>query len=359
MAHTIDGRWKVLALVRKKSTGYWHARVRDDRTGKIHEKSTGETARGRAEKARDGLVREIIEREAAGALPTVTFGDLMAILLNDYEVNGKKSMERAEFSVQALSTFFKRGELARDIDGARVQSYIAKRQKAGRATATVNRELAALRRGFTLAIQMGKLASKPYIPALREDNVRQGFFEENDLCAVREKLPEYLQPVAEFEYLTGWRKSEVLSLRWSPQIDFAAGVIRLEPGTTKNDEGRTFPFSALPRLAALLKAQRARVDSMEKDLGRVVPWVFPHDDGSEILDFRNAWKAACEAAGLPGRIPHDFRRTAVRNLERAGVPRSVAMKLTGHKTEAVYRRYAIVSEKDLREGVKKLAKLTS
>ena len=74
-------------------------------------------------------------------------------------------------------------------------------------------------------------------------------------------------------------------------------------------------------------------------------------------DLRGAWAKACEAAGLSGRILHDFRRTAVRNLERAGVSRSSAMKMTGHKTEAVYRRYAIVSEQDLHEAAAKLAKL--
>ena len=72
-------------------------------------------------------------------------------------------------------------------------------------------------------------------------------------------------------------------------------------------------------------------------------------------DFRKAWTDACQAARVPEMIPHDFRRTAVRNLERAGVSRSAAMKLTGHKTESVYRRYAIVSEGDLTEGVRKLA----
>ncbi|HYS18212.1 MAG TPA: tyrosine-type recombinase/integrase [Candidatus Binatia bacterium] len=86
----------------------------------------------------------------------------------------------------------------------------------------------------------------------------------------------------------------------------------------------------------------------------MVPSVF-HRNGKPIKDYRSAWQNACEAAGLPGRIPHDFRRTAVRNLERAGVSRSVAMKLTGHKTEAVYRRYAIVSEQDLHEAAAKLA----
>ncbi|MBI3028908.1 MAG: tyrosine-type recombinase/integrase [Candidatus Rokubacteria bacterium] len=72
--------------------------------------------------------------------------------------------------------------------------------------------------------------------------------------------------------------------------------------------------------------------------------------------FRRAWKSACKKAGVPGRIPHDFRRTAVRNLERAGVPRSVAMRMVGHKTEAMYRRYAIVDETMLREGAEKYAR---
>lgn len=82
-----------------------------------------------------------------------------------------------------------------------------------------------------------------------------------------------------------------------------------------------------------------------------------HPRGQPIKDFYKAWDNACEAAEVPGKIPYDFRRTAVRNLERAGVSRSAAMKLTGHKTESVYRRYAIVSEADLTEGVRKLAAL--
>ncbi|PYU90803.1 MAG: site-specific integrase, partial [Acidobacteria bacterium] len=138
------------------------------------------------------------------------------------------------------------------------------------------------------------------------------------------------------------------------QVDFNAGMVRLEPGTTKNDEGRTFPFSIFPALKALLERQRDRTDALQQATGQIIPWVF-HRNGRPIKDYRKAWRKACDAAGIPGRIPHDFRRTAVRNLERAGVPRSVAMKLTGHLTESVYRRYAIASEGDLAEGVAKLA----
>jgi len=97
---------------------------------------------------------------------------------------------------------------------------------------------------------------------------------------------------------------------------------------------------------------------VQVETGRIIPWVF-HRRGKLIKDFYGAWPLACKKAGALQRIPYDFRRTAVRNLERAGVPRSVAMKITGHKTEAVYRRYAIVSEADLSDGLKKLARLHS
>lgn len=72
--------------------------------------------------------------------------------------------------------------------------------------------------------------------------------------------------------------------------------------------------------------------------------------GSQIRDFRKALANACEAAGYPGKLFHDFRRTAVRNLERAGVPRSTAMAMVGHETESIYRRYAIVDESMHREA---------
>ncbi|MCE3223934.1 MAG: phage integrase protein breaking and rejoining enzyme [Nitrospira sp.] len=155
--------------------------------------------------------------------------------------------------------------------------------------------------------------------------------------------------IATFAYLSGWRvPSEVLTLRWS-QVDFQAGVVRLEPGTTKNDEGRNLPFSVLPELSHLLRSQWDHAVSTELQTGQAVPWVFFWNDRGtmkriHVKAFYRRWQAACNLAGVPKRIPHDFRRTAVRNFERAGVPRSVAMKLTGHKTEAVYRRYAIVCE---------------
>jgi integrase len=101
-------------------------------------------------------------------------------------------------------------------------------------------------------------------------------------------------------------------------VDFAARTVRLEPGTTRNGEGRMFPFT--PELRALLEGQRQRIAIVQSKAGRIIPNVF-HRDGEPIKSFRGAWATALEAAGVAGRLFHDLRRTAVRNLERAGVPR--------------------------------------
>ena len=155
----------------------------------------------------------------------------------------------------------------------------------------------------------------------------------------------------EVAYVTGWRvKSELLTREWA-HVDFKAGWLRLEPGETKNDEGRMFPLT--PMLRAVLERQRERTETHQRASGQIHPAVF-HRTGRPIKSFRRAWLSACRRAGLVGRIPHDFRRTAVRNLERAGVPRSTAMKMVGHKTESIYRRYAIADEGMLREGGAKL-----
>ncbi|MBI4519533.1 MAG: tyrosine-type recombinase/integrase, partial [Gemmatimonadetes bacterium] len=137
-----------------------------------------------------------------------------------------------------------------------------------------------------------------------------------------------------------------------------AGIVRLEPETTKNRDGRTFPFAVLPELEGLLHEQRERTRAVEKATGRIVPWVF-HRDGERIGDYKQAWGTACSRAGAPDAWVHDLRRSAVRNLVRAGVPEIVAMRLCGHKTRAVFDRYAIVNEEMLREGVEKLARFHS
>jgi integrase len=190
--------------------------------------------------------------------------------------------------------------------------------------------------------------------------VRQGFFEREQYESVQAHLPDDIQPVIEFALLTGWRiNSEVLTLEWR-QVDFEGAEVRLEPGTTKNKQGRTFPFTTA--LRTLLEKRRREHKKLKK-AGHIIPNVFWRMVAEErggvkkpqpILRFEKEWKKACKAAGCPGRIPHDLRRTAVRNLVRAGIPDSIAMKMTGHKTRSVFDRYDIASSTDFKDAARKL-----
>lgn len=145
-------------------------------------------------------------------------------------------------------------------------------------------------------------------------------------------------------------------MQWA-WVDFDRNVVRMPAGIAKNQDGRTFPMTK--ELRALLLEQREHIDRLQRELGRIIPHVWCWNDGRRVKDFREAWKKATAAAGCPARCPHDFRRTAVRSLERAGVPRSVATAMTGHRTESVYRRYAIVVESDLHEAARRLERATS
>lgn len=164
-------------------------------------------------------------------------------------------------------------------------------------------------------------------------------------------LREPVRPAATFAYITGWRiDSEVLPLEWR-QVDFGAGEVTLDPGKTKNGEGRTFPMTR--ELREGLEQQRAITENLQRQLKIVCPRVF-HRSGRPIKSFRVAFRTACREAGCPGRVLHDFRRTAVRNLVRAGIQERVPMQMTGHKTRSVFERYNIVSAGDLREAARRL-----
>lgn len=164
--------------------------------------------------------------------------------------------------------------------------------------------------------------------------MRSGFFGEDEFRLLLHHLPSEIKPMVIFAYHTGWRvRNEVMPLQWR-QVNLHSGIVRLEPETTKNDEERQFPFGQLEELDAVRWQQRERTNQIRARTSTLVPWVC-HRDGEPIKDFTKVWRKACKAAGVLGRIPHDFRRTAVRNLERAGVSRSAAMKLTGQNGECL------------------------
>jgi integrase len=213
--------------------------------------------------------------------------------------------------------------------------------------ATINRELAALKRIFNLGVRQGKVGSVPYISMLKESNIRKGYFEHPEFLALRDALPSYLKGLATFGYKVGWRKSEITSLKWN-QVDLANGIVRLEVGETKNDEGRTV------YLDDELKEVFGRQWENRKHSGKLSEYVFPNKNGiGKIKDFRKAWKKACIVAGIGKKDFHDFRRTAARNMVRSGIPERVAMMVSGHKTRSVFERYNIVNDTDLKLAAQK------
>jgi integrase len=318
-----------------------------------------------------GLLRAK-EGDAAKGLPVVkvnrkTVGELLADVVADYKNHERDTLKETQRRIRLhLRPFFGTFNAAAVTDD-QVRTYVTERKAARAANATINRELALLRRGYSL--NRRAVTMRPTIEMLKEDNARQGFFERGDFERVRAALPPEYRPLLTVAFVTGWRTtSELLPMEWR-QIDFAARTLRLEPGTTKNDRGREFPFD--DELEAALLEQRAYTETCQRRAGAIIPYVF-HRKGKRIAYWRRRWLQALLKVGLAHRevgedgkpkkggkiiphvIVHDFRRGAIRNLSRAGVSSEVAMQLCGHETPSVYRRYRIVTGDDLREAVAKL-----
>jgi integrase len=284
----------------------------------------------------------------------IQVNELLDRLIEEYKANERRSVKDLEGRIRLhLKPFFV-GFKAAKISSDLIVHYVNYRKNQNAENATINRELAALSRAFHLGSKADIVSRVPSIPRLKENNVRQGFVTDEQFEEIVKHLPEQIRPVVRMAYITGWRtRSEIVPLQWK-QIDFKRGTVRLEPGTTKNREGREiFMTGALRRV---LEAQREVTDLLQKELGCVITWVF-HRNGEPIKEFRSAWTSACKKAGRPGVLVHDLRRSATRNFEKSGLSRGVAMKITGHLTESIYRRYAIVSEIDMKEAAEILSKI--
>jgi len=195
------------------------------------------------------------------AMSRLRFEEAMTDLETEYTVNKRDSLDHLKRRIQLHLLPWFGGRRFGTIKTSDVNAYVQHRQKDGAAVASINRELAILKRAFTLAIRGGKLSHRPYIPMLQEHNVRVGFLEPAEFTDVKAQLSVALQSVAEFAYLTGWRvQSEVLPLEWR-QVDFEAGTVTLDPGTTKNDEGRTIYLTKA--LRALLTRQQEVTEALK------------------------------------------------------------------------------------------------
>lgn len=294
---------------------------------------------------------------------SVRYEDLAADLLDHYLISEKKSLIRKKNGHACvpgephLRRFFT-GWHAVDITTGAVRKFTRKRQREGASNGTIARELSMLRRMFSLAVKARKLPEAPYIEMPKVSNARTGFLEHGQFSYLYDQLPAHVKLVAAMGYYSGMRLGEIRWLRWE-QVDLPNREVHLNSGETKNDQGRTIPL--VNELFELLLEHKARCPNSS--------FMFPSSRQPErpIGDFRKAWRRACIQAGLgrmeqqengrlkyAGLIFHDLRRSAIRNLVRAGVPERVAMRISGHKTAAIFARYDITSPRDLQEAAQKL-----
>jgi integrase len=315
--------------------------------GRQHRESAGRTKLEARRKLRSRLKEIYGDRFVGPKEERLTVGELLDGLVLHLETRGAKAMASLKSHVAPVRESFGL-ERAIDITTTRVEAYMVQRLAAKKARATVNREVGALKQAFNLARKQGRLARVPYLPLLKEDNARQGFFEPKEFESVARQLASPLDDVARFAYLTGWRKGEIVGLGWDA-VDRDAKEVLLR--TSKNGRGRVLPLSG--EVADLIErrwtAREFRVDKGPTQLASVVF----HKAGVPVGDFRKAWASACKKAGVPGRLFHDLRRTAIRNMIRSGVAERVAMEISGHRTRAVFDRYNIVSDADKREALLK------
>jgi len=315
--------------------------------GRQHRESAKTADREKAAKHLRSRLKEVHAHELDPSRQFVSqhdkrrsIAELMDALRTDFEIRGKNSRQNLSNIGRVRADF---GHIrAASLTAEMVDGYVQDRLTNGSAKASINRATQLLRQAF-------KLAGVP-VPRIRrlpeKGNERQGFFSEQEIRRVIANLPGELADFTLFGWLTGMRKSEIASLFWE---DVDSDVIRLRAENAKNGEARMIPLEG--ELAEVV-ARRRTARQVEIDGTVMICSLIFHRAGREIGDFRKAWSRACKKAGIL-RLFHDLRRSACRNMLAAGVPQSIAMKVSGHKTDSMFRRYAIVAESDLRTALRR------
>lgn len=225
---------------------------------------------------------------------------------------------------------------ASKLTSAQVKQYMQQRLKKVKPS-TVNRELGILHRAFQLGYQQDPplVGRVPFFPKLTESEPRKGFLKPEHYRNLLSELPQELKLLFVIAYHAGLRKGAFLRIKWE-QVDLASSCIWME-GKKANRKPEPVAVPIYGDMGLYIQVQPHTSE-----------YLFAR--GSvPIKDFRMSWNLACQAAGVPGLLFHDLRRTAVRNLRRAGVAESVIMKITGHRTRGVFERYNITDQSDTLE----------
>jgi integrase len=299
-------------------------------------------------------------------------------LLVEYRNNNRRSVGHLEMRWRRHLKPYFGGMTAAQVTSDSVARYVNRRKQEGAANASINRELAILKRALNLAKQCGKIKAVPHIAMLAENNTRTGFLSSKDRDALANACARaglWMRSLLEVALTYGWRHAELLDLKVK-QVNLVVGSIRLEPGTTKNLEGREVPMT--PPVRELLTQC---VHGQQPDA-----FLFHRDDGNPVRDFRTTWCNCCVAAGVgtfrcpqcsqqvdearrcaackrtwrrndlryDGLIFHSLRRSAARNLRNSGVPEGVVQKIGGWRTRSMFDRYSIIDQSDISDALVKL-----
>jgi integrase len=351
-------------LIKIRGCRFWYAQFyRDGRQIRV---STRIEVKEKAKKE----LRRLMGDTERGLIPEnevrrVRYSDLRAALLQNYVERGNKSLQTTAdgsetiWGLKPLDEFFdykpsknnepeKSGVPLTEITTDASREFARMRLDGGVSNDTVNGSLRLLRRMLNIAHEDRKIQVVPKIRLLKSSPARKGFLAKEQFDSLVSFLPVNLKPLVTFLYYCGVRLGEAKQIEWR-QVDLRGALIRLEEDQTKNSEARTVP---LP-------------DVLVRMLERIGPGEGPVFDTTNL---RKDWQKACVAARLgsltevegkpdpryTGLIIHDLRRSAIKNLMNVGVNEKVAMKISGHKTRAVFDRYHIVDTEDVVDAMRRL-----
>lgn len=297
--------------------------------------------------SRTVALRMLTEAVRAGYAATadgnrLTFEQIVERVKLDRQIKGRRS-DDSKVRLKHLRPFFA-GRRASEVTTALVERYVVSRMGEDAAPASINRELALLRR----ALRLAEVSKMPRIQMLPEDNVRRDFLDWDEFQKVRSHLPQDCRDLVTFFYLSSWRQGQVCALEWR-DVDMRAREVMSRGETTKSGEPHRIPLvgELWEIVARAHRGRRLDCVFVFQRRGRR----FDLDSGGSYL--RTAWATACREAKLPGRFLHGLRRSGIRNMLRAGVDPLVAMKVSGHKTAAMLQRYNIISPEDQRVALER------